>query len=106
MDYSLLRSKVVTLVRQGKLTPDVSGVVTLPANLKDASVDGVAYISNVDSGLLLAFNLTGDQGKTEYSVYAEKPISVGPTAQKVGPLELIFWKKAEDHWYNAVRKVR
>jgi hypothetical protein len=57
VDFSLLRQKVIEQVTNGTIKEDSTGKLTLPENLKAASVGGDAFVSrNQPGGLMIVFS--------------------------------------------------
>ena len=102
--YSDLRQQVVDRVQKGLITPDTTGVASLPDDLKDAAADSKVITARDSAlGLLVAFNLSiNASDRAEYLLYAEKDIPEGTKTIVVGSLRLNVASKSKSHWYQAV----
>ncbi|HZM04009.1 MAG TPA: hypothetical protein VFC44_13440 [Candidatus Saccharimonadales bacterium] len=101
IDYSALRAQVIEGVQNGQITPDKSGIASLPADLDQASSDGQVYLAN-DGGKLVAFNVTAGKSATaDFLLYTKGPLSSDSKTIAVGPLMLMPGRKIDSHWYQA-----
>lgn len=101
--FTSLREKVVERVEKGKLTPNASGIILLPNELKAASNDAQVSISkDANAGLLIAFNMSINPHRKEYLLYAEHDLPQNVKTVRVGPLNLTVEGKGSDHWYRTL----
>jgi hypothetical protein len=105
ISFTSLRDKVVERARNGELIPNSSGIISLPSELKAASNDAQAYMSNdANAGLLIAFNMSINPHRKEYLLYAERDLSQAVNTIQVGTLNLTVAGKGEEHWYRTIAR--
>ncbi|HWQ91576.1 MAG TPA: hypothetical protein VN673_07880 [Clostridia bacterium] len=100
LDYGSDRDAVVQAVKSGQLKPNAAGVISLPDNLKSASINGQVYSGNDGSGgFLLAFPLMQASGRMECMLYADKALAPGPL--QVGSVTFNLSGRSQGKWYQA-----
>jgi len=105
ISFTSLRDKVVERVEKGELTPNSSGIVSLPDDLKAASNDAQVFVSkDANAGLLIAFNMSINPHRKEYLLYAERDLPQTVKTVQVGALNLTVAGKGGEHWYRTVAR--
>lgn len=103
--YESIREKVIDRAEKGELSPNASGIISLPNELKAASNDAQAYMSkDANAGLMIAFNVSMNPYRKEFLLYAERDLPPNAKAVKVGPLNLTVAAKGDDHWYRTIAR--
>jgi hypothetical protein len=106
--------QVIERVEKGDIKPDASGAAQLPADLRDASVDGEVYVLYPSPAqLLIVFKTWRGKGyNMQGFLYARTPLEseierdyYGNSVVIIGPLELTLEDKLEPSWYRVSHRL-